>query len=150
MALAGALAAYWIGRGQPRRSGKRSSEISNPSSLYAALSFALLYALIRLGVRAAEHYYGSAGMYAASAIAALADVDAVTIALASAGPSADGWRGPAAAASVALVVNTLFKLGLAVSLGAGAFRPRVAGALGAMAIAGTATAAVVYLWDWPG
>jgi hypothetical protein len=72
-------------------------------------------------------------------------VDAVTIAFSRLGPVADGWRTPAAAVTVAAVMNTLVKLGLGVGLGAGRFRRQVALALGLMAAAGAAAGVAVYL-----
>lgn len=145
MAVVGGVAAWWIGRrstGEPMASG---GHLTNPFSLRAALAFGVVFALILLGVRAAQEYMGNGGAYAASAISGLADVDAVTIAFARLGPGVDAWRTPAAAVTLAAVVNTLAKLGLGVALGAGRFRRLVAVALGAMALAGAAVGAVVFL-----
>ena len=74
----------------------------------------------------------------------VADVDAATIAVTRSGPGADLWRGAAAAVAVAAVVNTLVKLGLALGMGAPAFRKPVTVALGGMAAVGAAAAAIVY------
>lgn len=146
MAIVGGLAALWIGRGSKPQRRRREADVSNPTNLLAALSFAAIYAVIRLTVKAAEVFYGSAGMYAAASLSAIVDVDSVVIALASAGPQSDGWKSAATAASIALIVNTLFKIGLALFLGGAGFRLRVALALALTASAGGATTAVVYLW----
>jgi len=121
------------------------SRITNPFSLRAALSFGALFAFILLGVRAAQEYLGAGGTYAASALSGVADVDAVTIALSRLGPGFDGWRTPAAAVTLAAVVNTLVKLGIAVGFGAGRFRRYVAVAMGLVAVAGIAAGVMVYL-----
>lgn len=143
MAAVGIAAAWWILRGARRqRSGK--SAVSNPSSLKEALAFALLYAVILLVVRAAQDYTGDAGMFVAAALSSVADVDAVTIAFTRGGPRGDEWRAAAAAVSVALVANTLFKLGLAVFLGGAAFRRPAAVALAGMAAVGAVAAIAVY------
>jgi uncharacterized membrane protein (DUF4010 family) len=145
MAVVGGIAALWLahgGAGEPLASG---GHLTNPFSLRAALSFGLLFALILLGVRAAQEYLGAGGTYVASALSGVADVDAVTIAFSRLGPGADGWKTPAAAVTLAAVVNTLVKLGLGVALGAGRFRRHVAVALGLVALAGAAAGAVVYL-----
>jgi len=145
MAATGGAAAAWILRGtRSRRAGRPA--VSNPSSLRAALAFALLYAVIVLLVRAARDLVGNAGLLLAAALSSAVDVDAVTIALLRGGPLADDWRTAAAAVSVALVGNTIFKLGLSLFLGAPAFRRVVAPALGATAVAGGLVAASVYAW----
>lgn len=145
MAVVGGIAALWLARsstGEPLGSGSR---ITNPFSLRAALSFGLLFALILLGVRAAQEYLGAGGAYAAAALSGVADVDAVTIAFSRLGPGGDAWRTPAAAVTLAAVVNTLVKLGIAVVFGAGRFRRYVAVAMGLVAAAGLAAGAVVFL-----
>jgi uncharacterized membrane protein (DUF4010 family) len=145
MAVVGGIAALWLvrsGTGEPLASG---GHLANPFSLRAALTFGAVFALILLGVRAAQEYLGEGGTFVASALSGVADVDAVTIAFSRLGPVADGWRTPAAAVTLAAVVNTLVKLGLGVGLGAGRFRRHVAVALGVVALAGAAAGAVVYL-----
>jgi uncharacterized membrane protein (DUF4010 family) len=116
----------------------------NPFSLVAAITFAVVYALVLLVVRAAEAYLGTGGTYAAAAISSLADVDAVTIAFARLGAGPTDWQVPAAAVSLGVVINTLVKLAVGLARGTGEFRRRLSWALGGMAVAGTATAAVVY------
>jgi uncharacterized membrane protein (DUF4010 family) len=143
--VVGGIAALWLARshaGEPLASGHG---ITNPFSLRAALSFAALFALILLGVRAAQEYLGAGGTYAAAALSGVADVDAVTITFARLGAGSDAWRTPAAAVTLAAVVNTLVKLGIAVGFGAGRFRRYVAVALGLVAVAGIAAGVVVYL-----
>lgn len=145
MAVVGGLAALWLARDGGTERSADGGRLANPFSLRAALSFAVVFALILLAVRAAREFLGDGGTFAASALSGLADVDAVTIALARLGPSPDGWRTAAAAVTLAAVVNTLVKLGLAVGLGAGRFRRHVALALGATAAAGAAAGVLVYL-----
>jgi uncharacterized membrane protein (DUF4010 family) len=145
MAVVGGIAALWLARSSAGESVAPGHHITNPFSLRAALSFGAVFALILLGVRAAQEYLGAGGTYAASAISGVADVDAVTIALSRLGPGIDGWRTPAAAVTLAAVVNTLVKLGMAVGFGAGRFRRYVAVAMGLVAVAGIAAGALVYL-----
>lgn len=145
MAIVGGVAAWWLERRGTDAPVAASGHLTNPFSLRAALSFGVVFALILLGMRAAQEYLGNGGLYAASAISGLADVDAVTIAISRLGPGADVWRTPAAAVTLAAVVNTLVKLGLGVVLGAGRFRRNVGVALGVMAVAGAAAGAAVYL-----
>ena len=145
MAVVGGVAAWWLQRRSTGEPVASSGHLTNPFSLRAALSFGVVFALILLGVRAAQEYLGGGGSYAAAAIAGIADVDAVTITFSRLGPAVDGWKTPAAAVTLAAVVNTVVKLGLGVGLGAGRFRRQVAVALGVTALAGAAAGAVVYL-----
>lgn len=145
MGLLGAIAA----RSLARRAGMVRIEpgrrIANPFSLRTAITFAVVYALVKLVVRAAQETMGNPGMLAAAALAGCADMDAPTIAFARLGALADGgWRTPAAAVAIAAVANTIVKLGLAVGLGAGAFRRQVAIVLAALALAGALGTALVY------
>lgn len=144
MVAAGAVAA-WILTTKAGKSETESSSasLSNPFSLKPALTFGAVYALILLGVRAAQQYFGSSGMYGAAVLAALADVDAVSIAFARSGPIAGEWHAPALAVTIAVVTNTLAKLGIALVMGAGVFRRYVAVALGVMALAGAVAGALV-------
>jgi uncharacterized membrane protein (DUF4010 family) len=145
MALVGLVAAWLLSWRRADEVAESEAGIRNPFSLVAALSFAVIYALILLVVRGAGEYFGSGGTYVAAGLSAVADVDAVTIAFARSGPGQAGWAMPAAAVSVAAVVNTLVKLGIGVGLGAGRFRRYVAASLGAMAAVGAAAGLVVYL-----
>ena len=145
MAAVGGLAALWLARGPGDEPTASGGNLSNPFSLKAALSFGLLYALILLAVRAAQVYFGDGGTFAASALSGVADVDAVTIAFSRLGPMTDDWRTPASAVTLAVVVNTLVKMGLGIGVGGGRFRRHVAVALGLMALVGGATGALVYL-----
>ncbi len=110
----------------------------------AALSFAAIYALVLLVVRGAGMYLGTGGTYLAAGLSAIADVNAVTIAFSRLGPGDSAWQMPAVAVTVAAVVNTLVKLGLAVGMSGGRFRQEVAASLGAMAVVGAAAGLLVY------
>jgi uncharacterized membrane protein (DUF4010 family) len=121
--------------------------IANPFSLRTAITFAAVYAVVKLLVRAAQETMGNPGMLAAAGLAGCADMDAPTIAFARLGALADGgWRTPAAAVALAAVTNTIVKLGLAVGLGAGAFRRQVAIVLAAVGLAGALATALVYAY----
>ena len=94
---------------------------------------------------AAREFTGAAGVYAATVLSSLVDVDAVTIAFAR--RARLGVESPSEATlaiSLAIFVNTLFKLGSALALGAGEFRKWAALGLGAMALAGALAAVGMY------
>lgn len=147
MTAAGATAAWILGKKTTMAlSGPTGTNLANPFSLTAALSFAAVYALVLLLARAGQEYFGARGMYVAAALAALADVDAVTLAFARLGPDTGGWQVPAAAVTVAVVTNTLVKLGIALVAGGQPFRHYVATALGVMALLGTLTGIAVFTY----
>jgi uncharacterized membrane protein (DUF4010 family) len=142
MSAGGALVAWRLARRAPAAEAP-GAIVSNPFSLTAALAFGALYALVLLLVRGAQELLGERGLYAAAALAGLTDVDAPAVAFARLGRRLGDGHGPAAAIGIAAVANTLAKLAIAVSLGAGAFRRDVAAALGVMAVAGAAGVALV-------
>jgi uncharacterized membrane protein (DUF4010 family) len=146
MAVVGSFAAWWIVRRDTGGVVAAGAQIRNPFSFRTAVVFAVIYALVLLGSRAAVELMGSGGLFAAAAVGSVADVDAVTIAFTHMGVARADWRMPAAAASLAVVVNTVVKLGLAWSRGAPGFRRQVAVALGAMAAAAAAAGAAVLAW----
>lgn len=147
MMAAGAAAAWILGRKTTTAiSGLSGTNLANPFSLTAALSFAAVYAVVLLLARAGQEYFGARGMYMAAALAALADVDAVTLAFARLGPDTGGWQAPAAAVTVAVVTNTLVKLGIALAAGVQRFRQYVATALGVMALLGALAGIAVFTY----
>jgi uncharacterized membrane protein (DUF4010 family) len=91
--------------------------------LWDAIKFGLLFAVVLLVSRAAYHYFGTSGIYAAGAISGMADVDAITISsagLAQQGVLARGTAG--AAILLAGAMNTLVKGGIAAVVGGPALR----------------------------
>jgi uncharacterized membrane protein (DUF4010 family) len=146
MTLVGAAIAWVMNRAdRAHAAGSSESRIQNPFRLTAAVVFGAIYAAVLLLVPAAKEFLGESGVYLAAAISGLADVDAVTIALARGGPGPTDWRVPAAAATVAIIANTLTKLGIGLAMGAPPFRPRIAIGLVSMAAVGAATGGVMLL-----
>jgi len=113
MLLAGAIlvGVYWLrhraqhGKEQPSR-----VKLGNPLRLQTAIGFGLLFALVLVAVRAANEYLGTAGVYAASLLTGITDVDSITLSVADL--SANGSLEPRVAAFgivLASLVNTLTK-----------------------------------------
>jgi len=145
MTLAGAFAAAILNKRAAETVPERPDlPVKNPFSLKPALGFGVAYAAIVLVVAGAKGYLGTTGMYVAAACAALADVDAVTIAFSRLGAASVGWQVAAAAVTIAVVTNTLVKIAIAVSMGAGIFGRYVAVALGIVAAIGALTGALVF------
>lgn len=145
MVLVGALSAWLLSHhGSGVTEKGKDTPLTNPFSLREALWFGMIYALVLVGARTAQEYYGARGIVAAAVLSAVVDVDAVTIAFTQLGPGSDAWRAIAATISIAVVTNTLVKLGIALVAGAPGFRRTVGVALGVMAIAGALSGLVVY------
>ncbi len=131
MTVVAAIAAGVLGR-RPTDAEASDAPVTNPFRLTAALTFGAVYAVILLLVKAAQLYFGVGGLYLAAALAALADVDAVTIAFSRLSAEAAAWH----AITIAVVTNTLVKLAVATVMGGGKFRFYVVTALGMTALVG--------------
>jgi uncharacterized membrane protein (DUF4010 family) len=137
-----AAGAFWLRSGRPR-TREEAVAVSNPFELGAALRFALLFAAVLLGSRAATVHLGTAGTYAAGVLAGTTDVDAITLSMARF--AANGAiSGPVAATTIFLgaASNTLVKGAIGAVAGGWTFGRRVlpaqvavlaAGALGLLA-----------------
>jgi len=107
----------------------------NPTQLRSAIAFAGVFVLIRLLTKGALAYLGMGAFLAVAAISGITDMDA--IALSSAREAVEGILGPADAARgtlLALLVNTVFKLVVARTLGSKALYDAVLPALGVSAL----------------
>lgn len=102
------------------------AQISNPFELKTALIFALVFAGILFITKAAEIFFGSKGVFLASAIAGLTQEDAITLTLAK--QVGEGLKTDIAAKGLALslVGNSAFKTFLAFSLGSRKYAINVA------------------------
>jgi len=93
-------------------------EQSNPTELKAALIFALLYALVVLGIAAGKKYLVADSLYVIAALSGLTDMDAITLStsrLVRAGQlkAELGWR----LIVVATMANLFFKAGIVAVVG---------------------------------
>ncbi|HEX7004011.1 MAG TPA: DUF4010 domain-containing protein [Trueperaceae bacterium] len=127
------------------RSDASSAKIANPFELRTALQFALLFAIVLLIARAAQEYLGATGVYLASIIAGVTQLDAITLSLAT--QVSDGLDPVVGARGLALAAaaNSIFKAGLGLTLGAKAFGRGVLVTLLVAAAAGVAVAFLVPL-----
>jgi len=125
-ALAGVGVAIYLWRSKAGE-GEAQLKVKNPMELGQAVKFGLLFAVVLFAARASHHYFGSAGVYAASALAGLTDVDAITVSMARL--ARESVLAPSTAnASILLAcaMNTLVKGGIAVFIGGKALRSVVA------------------------
>ena len=115
-----------------------AASLSNPFELKPALIFAGLLALIMLLSAALTDRFGDTGVYLLAAAAGLADVDAITLALAGLADQTLALSTVAVAILVAAGVNSLVKSGLALWIGGRALGIRVGATMLAALLAGLA------------
>ncbi|MGE5186767.1 MAG: MgtC/SapB family protein [Acidobacteriota bacterium] len=133
-AAIGALATYRKVDGAAAGDGVT---VGNPFELGTAIRFGVIFAVILLATKAAQHYLGDQGLYLASAIGGTTDVDAVT--LSTSKLAAGGVAGEVAtfAIFIAVAMNTFVKSSLALGMGTRALGKR-AFAIGGLIVAGAA------------
>ena len=114
---------------------------ANPFELGSAIRFGLLFGAISLGAHAAQLWFGKTGLYLASALAGVTDVDAITLSMAE---LARGGAEQLATATSAIVIaalsNTLAKGVMASALGSPELRRIMVPATAALVVVGLAAA----------
>jgi uncharacterized membrane protein (DUF4010 family) len=147
-ALGGLGVCLWLWlRSRREKASAEELALSNPFELGAALQFALLFAAILLGSKAASVYLGTLGTYAAGLLAGTTDVDAITLSMAKLAPPAGVVSHRVAATTIFLATasNTVVKGIMAAVSGGWPFGRRVVTAQLAMLAAGAVGAAASWL-----
>ncbi len=90
---------------------------TNPFQLLPAIKFGFILVGILLLSEALKHWFGSGGILLASGIAAISDVDAITLSLARMAKDYDNGELLAFAIVEAAVINTLVKAGIVAFIG---------------------------------
>lgn len=145
MMLAGLAGGWWLYRRASPAESEADDPVSleNPLRLRTAITFALAFGLVLLVIEAANASFGDVGVYLASALAGLADVDA--IALGSANLAAEGALAESVSAVsilLAVIVNTAVKATVALAVGAPALRRNIARTFGLMIAVGLVSGAL--------
>lgn len=120
-------------------------KVTNPFELRPALQFGLLFALILLLARGAQELFGESGVFVASALAGVTQLDAITLSLADQLRSGLDPVVAGRALGLAIAANNLFKGGLALAVGGGTFGRTV---FVSLTVAGLASAAAAW-WLLP-
>jgi uncharacterized membrane protein (DUF4010 family) len=94
----------------------------NPLQLRGALQMALLFQVVLVLVGFARDAFGATGLLVSGALLGLTDVDAVTVSMARMMAEGTDASVAAEALAVAILSNTVLKLGLALAVGRGRFR----------------------------
>jgi len=117
----------------------------NPLRLGAALQMAIVFQVSISLLALVTRKWGTLGVYPAAAVLGLADMDALTLSM-----SRLDQNVPTSSAALAIAVgfltNTLLKTGVAVVVGTGPFRTRVATRLLLQAVASLLAIAAYYTW----
>lgn len=112
-------------------------KITNPLKLMTAIKFGLLFALVLVVVEFAQTLLGSSGVYLASFLTGLTDVDAITLSVTRMTNNAELTTNVAGAAVlIAAITNTLSKGAIAFSSGSQEFRGFVIKAFAWMVLVG--------------
>jgi uncharacterized membrane protein (DUF4010 family) len=136
----------WRVKREDEKGGPGKVELSNPLRLQTAITFGLVFAVVLVVVRAANEYFGSAGVYVASLLTGVTDVDSITLSVSELAIS--GALQPEVA-SVAIViaslVNTMTKGVMALALGSKALRKTIVSAFGIVLLVGLLVAGLTFL-----
>jgi len=102
------------------KEGEASEELSldNPFSLGPAIKFAIFFVVILFVAKIAKVYLGDQGIYLASLVSGLADVDAITLSIAEQTKSSQlAYTVGAIGITIAVVANSIVKSGIAIYSG---------------------------------
>ncbi len=116
-ALVGLVYAFWLYRRSARSTDSAEAvQVTNPFELGTALKFGLLYAVVLVVARAGQLYFGETGVYISALLSGIADLDAITLSLATLANSGD-VEPPVASQAIVLAAmsNTVVK-GIIVAL----------------------------------
>jgi uncharacterized membrane protein (DUF4010 family) len=121
MALAGFISALIIWNFE-KKDRKQHIEFESPFTLGPALKFSVFFAAVLFFSKLGQLLYGSKGIYLASALSGLVDVDAITLSMSSLAASGDITSSVAVTAiTIAVASNTVVKGGIAYMFGAKQF-----------------------------
>ncbi|MFP4610193.1 MAG: MgtC/SapB family protein, partial [Thiohalophilus sp.] len=98
------------------QSGDGELSVTNPFQIKIALQFGLLLAAVMFLAEAAMAWFGDAGIYLVALISGIADVDAITLSLASMANSDLAPETAVRGIVIAAIANTLFKTALALTI----------------------------------
>jgi uncharacterized membrane protein (DUF4010 family) len=105
---------------------KKDIQVKDPFRILPALEFGAFFAFVLLASKVASLYFGDTGIYAASLVAGLADVDAITLSMATLAKTILAENIAVRSIMLASVTNTVVKLIIAFLLGNREFGRRIA------------------------
>ena len=117
MGVLGIILGIFVWRRTEVRQMDADLKLDNPFSLKPALIFGALFLAILFLSKIANIYLGSSGVYLASIISGVADVDAITISMALLAPDTISNNTAVTAITLAAISNTVFKFLITLFLG---------------------------------
>jgi uncharacterized membrane protein (DUF4010 family) len=108
---------------------------ANPLQFVTAIEMAAFFQLVLFAVWFARAHFGQQGIYASAGLFGLVEVDGLTISMAQLTASGTAAEVTARAVTIGILSNTVVKLGIALAVGRGSFRPLAVIGLLLMAIA---------------
>lgn len=142
MALAGLIGSWVLWRAREDETKPGATSLSNPFELGMAMKFAGLLAVVMLASHLLQSWAGSAGLYLLSALAGLADVDAIALSMVQMGGREVALTVAATSITIAAFVNTGVKVALVGGLCGGLMVRRIAWVMASVIAAGTIGLAV--------
>ncbi len=127
MTAVGAILTYL--RVRKSTSPGREVKVKDPFRIIPALKFGAFFAFVLIISKVANIYFGDAGLYAAGMISGLADVDAISLTMASLAGSTLETSVAVTTITLAAVTNTLVKLCIAYLMGTREFGSNMASIL---------------------
>jgi len=138
----------WRRRNIRDQEERKPVEVSNPLRLPTAITFALAFVVILIVVQWANEAYGEAGVYVASALSGVTDVDAITLSVSELASSNQLQPQVAGFAVVlAALVNTVAKAVMAWSLGSGELRKTILRGFSIVVITGLVSSLAIILFS---
>ncbi len=138
---------WWRERSSELETDEEAVDLTNPLNLSTAIKFGLLFAVVLTATKGADRVFGTAGVYAASIVTGIADVDAITLGVTEL--AATGSIEPQVASLaiiLAALTNTITKAALALTLGSKELRSTIIRTFGPMILVGIiSTAATLVL-----
>mgnify|MGYP002639703507 CR=1 FL=1 len=141
------VGALWLWSRRNKNTGPHSDHetgLSNPFSLGPAIKFAIFFVMILFVAKLAKLWFGDSGLYLASLLSGLADVDAITLTIAE--QTRDGSLLHSVGAlgiTLAVASNSVVKTGIAFYSGGARFGATVGTVLGLATAAGIAVLLLV-------
>lgn len=125
---------------------RKPVEVSNPLRLPTAITFVLAFVVALIVVQWANEAFGEAGVYVASAISGVTDVDAITLSVSELASNSQLQPQVAGFAVVlAALVNTVAKAVMAWSLGSNELRKTIVRAFGIVVFTGLVSSLIIFV-----
>jgi len=141
--LLAALVLFLLAR-KDSKAATSEMHFHNPFELGTAFKFGAIYVVILFITKGAVTYFGNSGVYLASLLGGLTDMDAVTLSMSRLAGSGLEMTAAAIAILIAAASNTCVKTGLSISLGGWNFGKRVLLAFFAVLVAGAGAALATF------